>query len=56
MPGLVRAVADGDGERAALVAYHIAMMSDGLTADDDATRTPSRGMARGAAGRSGAHQ
>jgi hypothetical protein len=32
MPGLVRAVAAGDSARAALVADHIALMSDGLAA------------------------
>jgi hypothetical protein len=31
--GWVWALADGDRERAALVAYHIAMMSDGLAAE-----------------------
>jgi hypothetical protein len=42
MPGLVRAVADGDGERAALVACHIAMMPDGLAAERSRPPLPFR--------------
>jgi Hemerythrin HHE cation binding domain len=43
MPGLVRAVAAGDSARAALVADHVALMSEGLAAhhqgEDDHPRS-----------------